>query len=70
MLEMLPDCEECGIDLPPNADALICSFECTFCMAHDFSACPNCGGALEKRPTRAAMYLDNHPASAQRKYEG
>ncbi|MEQ1639314.1 MAG: DUF1272 domain-containing protein, partial [Novosphingobium sp.] len=32
MLEMRPDCERCGIDLPAEAaGAFICSFECTFC---------------------------------------
>ena len=32
MLELRPDCERCGRDLPPDsADARICTFECTFC---------------------------------------
>ncbi|WP_288487538.1 DUF1272 domain-containing protein, partial [uncultured Novosphingobium sp.] len=32
MLEMRPDCERCGTDLPAQAPgAFICSFECTFC---------------------------------------
>ena len=32
MLEMRPDCERCGADLPADAGgAFICSFECTFC---------------------------------------
>ena len=32
MLDMRPDCERCGTDLPPQAHgAFICSFECTFC---------------------------------------
>ena len=31
MLEMRPDCEGCGADLPAEAPgAFICSFECTF----------------------------------------
>ena len=31
-LEMRPDCERCGLDLPAEAPgAFICSFECTFC---------------------------------------
>ena len=31
-LEMRPDCERCGTDLPAYAPgAFICSFECTFC---------------------------------------
>ena len=32
MLELRPNCECCNKDLPPEAaDAMICSFECTFC---------------------------------------
>ena len=31
-LEMRPDCERCGADLPAELPgAFICSFECTFC---------------------------------------
>ena len=57
MLEMRPNCERCGRDLPADtADALICSFECTFCTACAQSplagVCPNCGGVLERRPAR------------------
>ena len=68
MLEMRPDCEACGRDLPPDAEALICSFECTFCDQHGLTACPNCGGALERRQTRAAALLIKYPPSAVRKY--
>ena len=32
MLEMRPDCERCGADLPPSqGGAFICSLETTFC---------------------------------------
>jgi hypothetical protein len=32
MLELRPTCENCNTPLPPDAtDAMICSFECTFC---------------------------------------
>ena len=32
MLDMFPDCERCGADLPAEAPGgFICSFECTFC---------------------------------------
>jgi len=32
VLELRPNCECCNKDLPPAAaDAMICSFECTFC---------------------------------------
>ena len=51
MLELRPSCEHCDKDLPPAArDAVICTFECTFCRdcAHRLFAnvCPNCGGGF------------------------
>ena len=53
MLEMRPDCERCGVDLPAdNGGAFICSFECTFCADCADSLderCPNCGGELLDR---------------------
>lgn len=53
MLEMRPQCEKCGRDLPPDSpDAVICSYECTFCREHELAACPNCKGELVRRPTR------------------
>lgn len=74
MLEMRPDCESCGTDLPAEQDgALICSFECTFCESCNGDklqgTCPNCGGALRSRPIRSAALLANYPASAERKYK-
>ena len=71
-LELRPDCERCGRDLPPaSADARICTFECTFCA--DCTAgplggiCPNCGGNLERRPIRPERLLGKYPASTVRK---
>ena len=74
MLEMRPDCERCGIDLPAQAHgAFICSFECTFCAdcadALD-ERCPNCGGELMDRPVRAKKLLEKFPASDVRKFAG
>ena len=74
MLDMRPDCERCGADLPPSAPgAFICSFECTFCAdcadALD-DLCPNCGGELMDRPTRAPKLLEKFPASTERKFKG
>ena len=71
MLELRPFCECCGVDLPPDSrEVLICSFECTFCAAcvRNFpgGACPNCGGDLTTRPTRAAKFLVKNPASINR----
>lgn len=72
MLEMRPDCERCGRDLPPETDeARICSFECTFCASCVDGPlggiCPNCGGSFERRPTRAAALLNRFPVSTERK---
>ena len=72
MLELRPDCERCGCDLPPDsAEAQICSFECTFCAACvDGSLsgiCPNCGGNFERRPIRPPDKLERFPASTVRK---
>lgn len=73
MLELRPNCECCNTDLPPDAQAYICSFECTFCVvcAHDRLklVCPNCGGGLVERPVRPAEKLAQYPASAQRIYK-
>ena len=73
MLELRPNCECCNTDLPPSADARICSFECTFCVscAEDklHGICPNCGGELVARPRRPANKLADNPASATRVYK-
>jgi hypothetical protein len=71
VLEIRPNCECCGRDLPPDAaDAYICSFECTWCAecvkTFPASACPNCGGALERRPIRPERLLAEHPPSTRR----
>src|SRR5437867_573771 len=57
MLELRPTCENCNKPLPPEApDAMICSFECTFCVdcVTDVlqNVCPNCGGDFVPRPIR------------------
>src|SRR5207253_2263951 len=49
MLALRPSCECCDKDLPPQAtDAMICTFECTFCRdcveTRLGGRCPNCGG--------------------------
>lgn len=83
MLQLRPNCEYCDKDLPPNAtDALICTYECTFCASCVesvlFNVCPNCGGGFVPRPIRPAterrpgVSLPKHPASTKRvhlKYE-
>jgi uncharacterized protein len=74
MLEMRPDCEKCGADLPAEQPgAFICSFECTFCTeCADLldERCPNCGGELMDRPSRAKHLHAKHPPSTVRKFKG
>ena len=56
-LEMRTTCERCGAALAPDREAAICSYECTFCRdcveTRLHGTCPNCGGQLVARPTRA-----------------
>lgn len=70
MLELRPNCECCDKDLPPDADALICTFECTFCRDCAENAlrgvCPNCGGNFTPRPVRPAHLLERYPAATTR----
>lgn len=78
MLELRPNCENCGKLLPPAAcDAMICSFECTYCRTCALevlsNVCPNCGGGFCARPIRPAYdrqggnTLSRYPASTQHK---
>jgi len=71
MLQMRPNCECCNVDLPPaSGEAMICSFECTFCATCARTRlggkCPNCGGGFAPRPTRAEALLARFPASTER----
>jgi len=74
MLELRPNCERCDKDLPPDADARICTFECTFCAdCADGTlggVCPNCGGNFEKRPVRPVALLGKFPPSTKRVLKG
>jgi uncharacterized protein len=74
MLELRPVCENCGKELSPaSTEAMICSFECTFCRDCATrvlaDVCPNCGGGFTPRPIRPATnwngdnYLAAFPAS-------
>ncbi len=74
MLQLRPNCECCNRDLPPQSqEALICSFECTFCRVCASSIlegkCPNCGGELVARPRRRAAKLAKFPASTARVFK-
>ena len=79
MLELRPCCEHCGVDLPPaSGDAMICSFECTFCRGCVEGVlddvCPNCGGGFTPRPVRPARDrrggndLSRYPAATERRH--
>lgn len=75
MLSLRPNCECCDRDLPPDSqDAVICTFECTWCRdcasRHLGNACPNCGGNLVQRPVRPAHLLEKYPASTERVLSG
>jgi hypothetical protein len=73
MLELRPTCENCRKALPPDSlEAMICTFECTFCascVAQTLdNVCPNCGGGFCARPVRprrdwvGSNCLSNYPA--------
>jgi uncharacterized protein len=71
MLELRPNCECCNKDLPPEStEAMICTFECTFCTSCVESVlkskCPNCGGNFVSRPIRPSEHLKKNPASTKR----
>ena len=65
-LQLRPTCEHCNRPLPPaSADAMICSFECTFCRDCVEqvlgNVCPNCGGGFCPRPVRPSRnWRDNN----------
>lgn len=73
MLELRPSCENCQRALPPESEqALICSFECTFCSECGLrlqGVCPNCGGNLCPRPIRPQSKWAKFPASAHAKHK-
>jgi hypothetical protein len=77
MLEIRPNCECCDKDLlPDSTEAMICTYECTFCITcvEDVlhNVCPNCGGGCAQRPIRpkterrSGLSLKHQPASRNR----
>lgn len=70
MLEMRGHCQKCGVDLPAEAPgAFICSLESTFCAtcAEELDdRCPDCGGELMDRPTRAKTLHSKYPPASAR----
>lgn len=80
MLELRPSCEHCNKVLPPNSsEAMICSYECTFCKTCVDevlqNVCPNCGGGFSPRPVRPSQnlkddnFLGNDPATTKVSYK-
>ena len=71
MLEIRPNCEHCNLDLPnTSAQAMICSFECTYCKtcAKEIfkNVCPSCAGNFVERPIRTSKMIEKYPASIKR----
>ena len=59
-LQLKDHCQKCAGELPPEAEAYICTFECTFCPActgEMRATCPNRGGELVRRPRLAGASL-------------
>ncbi|GMN09248.1 DUF1272 domain-containing protein [Croceitalea sp. MTPC9] len=74
MLELRPTCENCDKPLLPDSqEAMICAYECTFCVdCVDTileNVCPNCGGGFEKRPVRPKKELEKNPPKGNRVYK-
>lgn len=68
MLEIRPNCEHCGRDLPNTSiEAMICSFECTYCRECAIevfeNVCPSCSGNFVPRPIRPSKMMEKFPAS-------
>ena len=66
MLELRTNCENCNKKLSYDSkEAMICSFECTFCIScvekilHN--TCPNCSGELQRRPIRPSHLMKKYP---------
>ncbi len=67
-MELRLNCENCDKPLPNGSkEAMICTFDCTFCKACVdvilMNVCPNCGGGFEKRPARPKELLEKYPPS-------
>ncbi|SRR6266851_6936975 len=57
MTSVKDKCEKCGKPVPREADALCCSFQCTFCpdCAAEYNhVCPNCSSQLTVRSAAAS----------------
>ena len=55
---MKASCEGCGLALPADSIAYVCSHECTFCPAcfsKTHAICAHCAGELVRRPRRMSL---------------
>jgi signal transduction histidine kinase len=58
---MKTNCEACGLALPAERTAYVCSYECTFCpvcTSNMHGICLHCGGELVRRPRRTVPVKD------------
>src|ERR1700680_452849 len=65
---MKSTCEGCSQDLPPDGEAYICSYECTFCAdcaSRQQSVCPHCAGELVRRPRRGISVRSEEESEIQ-----
>ena len=74
MLEIRPNCEHCNKELPnTSTEAMICTFECTYCKACALevfeNVCPSCSGNFTERPIRTAEMIKKYTASTNRVYK-
>ena len=74
MLDIRPNCEHCGKDLPnTSTEAMICSFECTYCKECALevfeNVCPTCSGNFVPRPIRPQKFIERYPASIKRVFD-
>ena len=72
LANMKTECERCGESLHGDAEAYICSYQCTFCpacAARTQNVCPNCAGELLRRPRRrisaASPETETNPGEVQ-----
>ncbi len=70
MLEIRTTCECCLKELPNGSpEAMICTFECTFCKScvegELQNVCPNCGGGFTPRPKRPEEWMEKYPVKGK-----
>src|SRR5271167_1435786 len=61
---MKTSCEGCGLMLPADNTAYVCSYECTFCpvcSSKMHGICSHCGGELVRRPRRMVPLKSEAP---------